>query len=107
MNAFVARLEDAALSCQADMARVSAVCTVCPTVVLIPGPSCRRTALRRRVPIEASGTDDDGMSISAYLHVDDGRLVELEMIRDDGRAIERLPLPDDLIFHGLPAPPGR
>src|SRR5208337_2959704 len=47
----------------------------------------------QRVPIEAEGKDEDGVTIHMLLHVVDGRPVELEFFKEDSSTVKRLPSP--------------
>ena len=50
-------------------------------------------AVRRQIPIEAEGPDEQGGSIHVLLHVHDGYLWELEVYRAYGGPLSRLPEP--------------
>ena len=45
----------------------------------------------QRVPVEAEGKDEDGVTIHMALHVVDGKPVELEFYREDPETVRRLP----------------
>ena len=45
----------------------------------------------RRIPIEASYVDSDGVRVHVLLHVVDGYLDEFEVYREDSGAVNRLP----------------
>ena len=47
--------------------------------------------VRRRVPIEAIGSDTDGAPVHILLYVVDGYLAELALYREDGMPISRMP----------------
>lgn len=54
---------------------------------LHPGDTMR-AVVSRRIPVEASYPDADGMVVHVLLHVIDGRLYELEVYREDsGRVL--------------------
>src|SRR5437868_1942648 len=68
-----------------------------PTVIFVVDREAVPAAMvERRVPVEAEGTDDDGMPILVLLHVIDGYVWELELFRGDGGLIRRLPEPESL-----------
>jgi hypothetical protein len=50
----------------------------------------------RRIPTEAEGRDEDGVSMFVLLHVIDGQAVELEIYKADGTPIRRMPEPSAL-----------
>lgn len=56
----------------------------------------------KRVPIEAEGTDEDGIRVHVLFHVVDGRARELEIYKDDGSAIRRMPEPREFELLVLP-----
>ncbi len=43
--------------------------------------------MRRRIPVEASYPDADGVVVHVLLHVIDGRLDELEVYREDSGSV--------------------
>jgi hypothetical protein len=43
--------------------------------------------VRRRIPVEASYPDADGVVVHVLLHVIDGRLDELEVYREDSGSV--------------------
>ena len=47
--------------------------------------------VRRRIPVEAEGPDEDGTTIHVLLHVVDGYGWELELFRPDGNDVKRAP----------------
>jgi hypothetical protein len=68
-----------------------------PSVVLTLDRTAGPTApVRRRIPVEAEGRDEDGRTIHVLLHVLDGYLWELELYRSDGGQIRSLPEPESL-----------
>ena len=50
----------------------------------------------KRIPVEASGKDQDGVQIHVLLHVLDGAAKELEIYKDDGSPILRMPNPREM-----------
>ena len=51
-----------------------------------------------RIPVEAEGSDADGMPIHFLLHVIDGIAKEVEVFREDGNPILQVPLAKSLKF---------
>ena len=63
-----------------------------PSVVLsVDRHSAPPAPVRRRIPIEAEGLDDDGVEVHILLHVLDGYLCQLELYRVDRKPVSRLP----------------
>lgn len=54
-----------------------------PSVILTINPVVAPASVRTRVPVEARGSDADGMQLHVLLHVVDGYLWELEVFRSD------------------------
>jgi hypothetical protein len=68
-----------------------------PTVVLcVDQSAAKHASVDHRIPVEANGSDSDGMKIHILVHVVDGFLAELEIYREDGEAIRRMPDPNSL-----------
>jgi hypothetical protein len=67
------------------------------------GDSGNRAAVKKRIPVEAEGLDEDGITVHFLLHVVDGFATELEVYKDDGSLIKRRPSPNDLKVIVLPA----
>lgn len=57
-----------------------------------------------RIPVEAEGSDSDGLPVYTLLHVMDGKAIELELYKADGSRIRSCPRPDAM---NLFAPPTR
>jgi hypothetical protein len=51
-----------------------------------------RAAVRRRIPVEASYVDRDGVRVHLLLHVVDGYLDELEVLREDPAPVMNRPV---------------
>ena len=47
--------------------------------------------VKRRIPVEAEGLDEDGATIQVLLHVIDGFVWELEVYRPDGEPMQCVP----------------
>jgi hypothetical protein len=76
-----------------------------PSVILAPDkPAGPAAPVRRRIPVEAEGRDEDGGTIHVLLHVLDGYLWELELYRSDGEQIRRRPEPESLMLFSLDCP---
>lgn len=45
----------------------------------------------KRVPVEAEGKDEDGVTIHMELHVVEGRPIELEFYREDTKTVKKIP----------------
>jgi len=88
-----------ALRQQAETARVVSACSHCATIFFainrITAPPAH---VERRVPIEALGSDVDGMGVQVLLHVVDDYLDELEIWRGDLGEIMEMPEPTALYF---------
>lgn len=52
--------------------------------------------VRRSVPVEAEGEDEDGITVHFLLHIVDGFLDLLEIYKEDGSGVIRLPEPSQL-----------
>jgi hypothetical protein len=52
-----------------------------------------KASVVQRVPVEAEGKGEDGVTIHMLLHVVDGRPVELEFFKEDSSMVKRLPSP--------------
>jgi uncharacterized protein DUF6984 len=91
---------------QAKVARVRGMCSCgCPSIILFVESSLAPPAnVKRRIPIEAEGTDLDGMPIHFLLHVVDGYLSEIEVYREDSRPVLDLPDPSSLKLFSLDDP---
>src|SRR5437660_9416683 len=61
-------------------------------------------AVIQRIPVEAEGSDEDGVPISVLLHVVNGVGSELEIYKADGSPIRKMPHPQDLQLVVLPPP---
>jgi hypothetical protein len=59
----------------------------------------------KRIPVEAEGSDEDGVRVHILLHVVNGKARELEIYKDDGSRIRRLPEPAMLDVVVLPPAP--
>jgi hypothetical protein len=58
----------------------------------------------QRVPVEAEGTDEDGVPVYFLLHVTKGLVKELEIYKADGSDIKRMPEAPELSVVVLPPP---
>jgi hypothetical protein len=58
--------------------------------------------VQKRIPVEASGVDEDGIHVHVLLHVVNGLANELEIYKDDGSPIRCLPIAGDLELLVLP-----
>ena len=61
----------------------------------------------KRVPVEAEGKDEDGVTIHMLLHVVRGRPVELEFFKEDSSTVKRVPSPSAFELIVLPPMPER
>jgi hypothetical protein len=59
----------------------------------------------QRVPVEAEGKDEDGVTIHMLLHVVEGRPAELEFFREDSATVKRIPSPSEFELIVLPPIP--
>jgi hypothetical protein len=59
----------------------------------------------KRVPVEASAKNEDGVVIHMLLHVVDGKPVELEFFREDGATVKKVPPPTAFDLMVLPPAP--
>jgi Domain of unknown function (DUF6984) len=71
---------------------------------LDPGTHFEKAPVDKRIPVEAEGIDEDGITIHVLLHVVDGVVKELEIYKDNGSPIRRLPNSCDLKLLVLPGP---
>lgn len=76
---------------QIDESLVLYECEYCPTIELIVNRSATNAQVRRRVPVEGEGFDEDGVKIHFLVHVVEGYLSEIEFFRDDSERIRQLP----------------
>jgi uncharacterized protein DUF6984 len=77
---------------QVSLLRVSEECSECASITLVShAPIPRATSVKRRIPIEAVGLDQDGTPIHFLPHVVDGLIIELEIYREDGKRLNQLP----------------
>lgn len=85
------------LKIQIGKVKVSKECTSCASIVfsLEPG-NFKKADVQWRIPVEAEGTDKDGIKIHFMLHVVDGVIDELEIIKEDFSNILQLPSPESL-----------
>lgn len=82
---------------QANSVKVSNECDCCPTITLmVDRLPLNKAEVKRRIPVEAEGVDQDGNTIHYLLHVIEGYLSELEVYREDSYCIRNLPNPDSL-----------
>jgi hypothetical protein len=97
---FVGREE---LRQQLRAARVTAVCRCgCRSILLeVDHRLAPPAQVRRRIPIEATGADVDGMTIHLLLHVVGGYMTELEVFREDGEPLVALPAATELSLFSL------
>ena len=70
---------------------------------LRPVDMSRPATVRKTIPVEAEGVDEDGIQVHFLLHVVRGFARELEIYKDDGSPIRQMPSPSDLEVIVLPA----
>ncbi len=63
---------------------------------LHPRPDTRALAIAKRVPVEAQGTDVDGVPFHVLLFVVDGLMAELQIFREDSGPLLIEPVPADM-----------
>jgi hypothetical protein len=85
-----------ALKDQLRSVRVAADCLTCASRELTVPSEVTRAGIARRIPVEATGSDEDGVPIHILLHVVDGVISSVEVFRDDGGEIRRMPSVDSL-----------
>jgi hypothetical protein len=67
-----------------------------------PGTNVDKAPVKKRIPVEAEGADEDGTHVHVLLHVVNGVVKELEIYKDDGSPIIQLPSSRDLKLLVLP-----
>ena len=60
-------------------------------------------SVKKRIPVEAQGVDEDGIHIHLLLHIVHGFARELEIYKEDGSQIHRMPKATDFEIVVLPA----
>ncbi len=85
-----------ALKDQLRSVRIAADCLTCASRELTVASKVARAGVARRIPVEATGADEDGVPIHVLLHVVDGAIFSVEVFRDDGGEIRRMPSVDSL-----------
>lgn len=65
----------------------------------------KKVPVVKRIPVEAEGSDKDGVVIHVLLHVVDGKPAELEIYKEDGSRIVASPTPSELELLVLPSVP--
>lgn len=63
---------------------------------LHPRPNSKALAITKRVPVEAQGTDVDGVPFHVLLFVVDGLMAELQIFREDSRPLLSQPVLADM-----------
>jgi hypothetical protein len=64
-----------------------------------------KASVNQRIPVQAEGKDQDGVTIHLLLHVVDGRPIELEFFREDAQTVKKLPPASSFELIVLPPAP--